>query len=138
MGLPLTWACPGSTGGYFDPLGLTSGGDEARTFKLKEAELKHGRLAMVAFLGESRLAACCTPASQSSQDPTGAKALSAVLGKSSPPRPNAWKHAQQRRALRQLLLWLLSRRLWRAGAQHRRGRPRLPGQVRQLLCARAR
>ncbi|BDA44939.1 Chlorophyll a-b binding protein CP29 [Coccomyxa sp. Obi] len=37
-------------GGYFDPLGLASG-DDARTFKLKEAELKHGRLAMVAFLG---------------------------------------------------------------------------------------
>ena len=45
---------PWSTGGYFDPLGLTSGGDEARTFKLKEAELKHGRLAMVAFLGDAR------------------------------------------------------------------------------------
>ncbi|BDA44927.1 Chlorophyll a-b binding protein CP29 [Coccomyxa sp. Obi] len=37
-------------GGYFDPLGLASG-DDNRAFKLKEAELKHGRLAMVAFLG---------------------------------------------------------------------------------------
>jgi hypothetical protein len=37
-------------GGYFDPLGLASG-DDARAFKLKEAELKHGRLAMIAFLG---------------------------------------------------------------------------------------
>ncbi len=37
-------------GGYFDPLGLATG-DDARAFKLKEAELKHGRLAMIAFLG---------------------------------------------------------------------------------------
>jgi len=37
-------------GGVFDPLGLASGGGE-RTFNLKTAEIKHGRLAMVAFLG---------------------------------------------------------------------------------------
>lgn len=37
-------------GGLFDPLGLASGSDE-RAFNLKTAELKHGRLAMVAFLG---------------------------------------------------------------------------------------
>lgn len=37
-------------GGVFDPLGLTNGSDE-RTFNLKTAELKHGRLAMIAFLG---------------------------------------------------------------------------------------
>jgi light-harvesting complex II chlorophyll a/b binding protein 4 len=37
-------------GGYFDPLGLAST-DEERTFRLKTAEIKHGRLAMVAFLG---------------------------------------------------------------------------------------
>lgn len=37
-------------GGYFDPLGLASG-DETKARRLKEAELKHGRLAMVAFFG---------------------------------------------------------------------------------------
>jgi light-harvesting complex II chlorophyll a/b binding protein 4 len=37
-------------GGAFDPLGLTKK-DEATTFRLKEAEIKHGRLAMIAFLG---------------------------------------------------------------------------------------
>ena len=40
---------PGA-GGYFDPLGLASDGSD-RAFKLKTAEIKHGRLAMVAFLG---------------------------------------------------------------------------------------
>lgn len=35
-------------GGPFDPLGLAS---EDRAFRLKEAEIKHGRLAMIAFLG---------------------------------------------------------------------------------------
>ena len=38
-------------GGVFDPLGLTAASAE-RTFNLKTAEIKHGRLAMVAFLGE--------------------------------------------------------------------------------------
>ncbi|EIE21681.1 chlorophyll a/b-binding protein CP29 [Coccomyxa subellipsoidea C-169] len=37
-------------GGLFDPLKLASD-DSQRTFKLREAEIKHGRLAMVAFLG---------------------------------------------------------------------------------------
>ena len=39
-----------SSGGPFDPLGLASNPDKAPG--LKEAEIKHGRLAMVAFLGE--------------------------------------------------------------------------------------
>lgn len=37
-------------GGPFDPLNLASGDDE-RAFRLKTAEIKHGRLAMVAFFG---------------------------------------------------------------------------------------
>jgi len=44
-------------GGAFDPLGLASTGDAERTFKLRTAEIKHGRLAMVAFLGYSAQAA---------------------------------------------------------------------------------
>jgi len=39
-------------GGYFDPLNFASG-DPERVFRLKEAEVKHGRLAMIAFLGFS-------------------------------------------------------------------------------------
>lgn len=37
-------------GGFFDPLSLATG-DPAKVFKLKEAEVKHGRLAMVAVFG---------------------------------------------------------------------------------------
>jgi light-harvesting complex II chlorophyll a/b binding protein 4 len=36
----------------FDPLKLASSEDQERNFRLKTAEIKHGRLAMVAFLGE--------------------------------------------------------------------------------------
>ncbi|GMH32953.1 hypothetical protein BSKO_00787 [Bryopsis sp. KO-2023] len=39
-------------GGYFDPLNFGSG-DPAKVERLKEAEIKHGRLAMIAFLGFS-------------------------------------------------------------------------------------
>jgi light-harvesting complex II chlorophyll a/b binding protein 4 len=38
-------------GGYFDPLNLTE--DPSRAVQLKTAEIKHGRLAMIAFLGFS-------------------------------------------------------------------------------------
>eukprot|EP00775_Hariotina_reticulata_P012550 gene12550-12683_t len=38
-------------GGFFDPLGLASGDDAEKVFRLKTAEIKHGRLAMVSFLG---------------------------------------------------------------------------------------
>lgn len=37
-------------GGLFDPLKLASGNDE-KAFRLKEAEIKHARFAMVSFLG---------------------------------------------------------------------------------------
>lgn len=39
-------------GGVFDPLGFASG-DPVKVQRLKEAEVKHGRLAMIAFLGFS-------------------------------------------------------------------------------------
>ncbi len=52
-------------GGYFDPLGLASGDDE-RAFKLKTAEMKHGRLAMIAFLGEPPARASLHPTSRHS------------------------------------------------------------------------
>jgi light-harvesting complex II chlorophyll a/b binding protein 4 len=38
-------------GGFFDPLGLASDNDPDKVFRLKTAEIKHGRLAMLAFLG---------------------------------------------------------------------------------------
>lgn len=38
-------------GGYFDPLSLASGSPD-EVFRLQEAEIKHGRLAMIAVLGE--------------------------------------------------------------------------------------
>merc|ERR1719262_10534 len=37
--------------GYFDPLGFTNVGDEAGFRKLREQELKHGRVAMMASIG---------------------------------------------------------------------------------------
>ena len=37
-------------GGAFDPLGYASNADKAEVFRLKEAELKHGRLAMVGMV----------------------------------------------------------------------------------------
>ena len=43
-----------SAGGAFDPLGLASADDD-KAFRLKTAEIKHGRLAMIAFLGETTL-----------------------------------------------------------------------------------
>jgi hypothetical protein len=37
--------------GYFDPLGLSNGKTPEEVKKIREAELKHGRVTMVAFLG---------------------------------------------------------------------------------------
>lgn len=37
--------------GFFDPLGLSAGKSPAQLKKYREAELKHGRVAMLAFLG---------------------------------------------------------------------------------------
>ena len=38
-------------GGYFDPFGFATNTDADGLFKLQTAELKHGRLAMIGFLG---------------------------------------------------------------------------------------
>jgi light-harvesting complex I chlorophyll a/b binding protein 1 len=37
--------------GFFDPLGLSSGKTDGEIKKIREAELKHGRVAMLAFVG---------------------------------------------------------------------------------------
>jgi len=37
--------------GYFDPLGFSKGKDEAYFFQLRSAEIKHGRVAMMASIG---------------------------------------------------------------------------------------
>ena len=38
--------------GFYDPLGLVSDGDEAKFERLRYVELKHGRISMLAFLGQ--------------------------------------------------------------------------------------
>jgi hypothetical protein len=38
--------------GYFDPLGLVADGDQAKFDRLRYVEIKHGRIAMLAFLGQ--------------------------------------------------------------------------------------
>mmetsp|Transcript_30323 Transcript_30323/g.60226 ORF Transcript_30323/g.60226 Transcript_30323/m.60226 type:complete len:200 (+) Transcript_30323:251-850(+) len=57
--------------GYFDPLGLSNGKDDATMNLYREAELKHGRVAMAACLGWYVTAAGVHPAfnSQLSSDP---------------------------------------------------------------------
>jgi hypothetical protein len=40
--------------GYFDPIGLTKDGDQATFDRLRYVELKHGRIAMMAVLGQVR------------------------------------------------------------------------------------
>ncbi len=45
-------------GGVFDPLNLASDADPERAFRLKTAEIKHARLAMVAFLGQWLVGGC--------------------------------------------------------------------------------
>ena len=44
---------PGITGplGFFDPLGLSAKSDAVEISRLREAELKHGRVAMLAAVG---------------------------------------------------------------------------------------
>merc|ERR1719324_1253871 len=46
-------AMPGITGplGFFDPLGFTEGASEGKIKFFQEAEIKHGRVAMLASLG---------------------------------------------------------------------------------------
>lgn len=40
-------------GGAFDPLNLANPADPEKVMKLRESEIKHARLAMIAFLGYS-------------------------------------------------------------------------------------
>ncbi len=71
-------------GGVFDPLGLTAASPE-RTFNLKTAEIKHGRLAMIAFLG-ARLTLLDTPCEDSelSEDIGRAQSALAVCPQKAP------------------------------------------------------
>jgi len=40
--------------GFFDPLGLVEDGDQEKFDRLGETEIKHGRISMLAFLGQKK------------------------------------------------------------------------------------
>jgi hypothetical protein len=105
-------------GGFFDPLNLADPAAPERAFQLKTAEIKHGRLAMVAALGGLPLFGRVWAGVSRSLD-WGAEQLLRLHLTRHPPRPAP-----------------ASRRLRRAGRHPGRGRTRLAGQVRrQLLSA---
>uniref|UniRef100_A0A7S2W207 Uncharacterized protein n=1 Tax=Rhizochromulina marina TaxID=1034831 RepID=A0A7S2W207_9STRA len=71
--------------GFYDPLGLLENADEDRFDRLREVELKHGRISMLAVLGHvvttsgARLPGAIDTAGDKFSDiPTGLAALSAV------------------------------------------------------------
>lgn len=68
--------------GFFDPLGLSSGKDEATMKYYREAELKHGRVAMAACLGWYLNAGGVHPAfnSELSNDPLKAMVELPLVG----------------------------------------------------------
>ena len=68
--------------GYFDPLGLSAGKDDATMMLYREAELKHGRVAMAACLGWYVTASGVHPAfnSQLSSDPLEAAKQLPIVG----------------------------------------------------------
>ncbi|GMH54065.1 hypothetical protein TrLO_g12796 [Triparma laevis f. longispina] len=68
--------------GYFDPLGLSRNKDDATMKLYREAELKHGRVAMAACLGWYVTAAGVHPAfnSQLSSDPLKAMSQLPLVG----------------------------------------------------------
>ena len=71
--------------GFYDPLGLLDGVDQARFDRLRYVELKHGRISMLAFLGQIVTRAGITLPGRISADgtkfediPSGFAALSAM------------------------------------------------------------
>jgi hypothetical protein len=70
--------------GFWDPLNFLEGADQARFDRLREVEIKHGRISMLAILGHMvttagyRLPESLTPGTDFSKIPAGLAALNAL------------------------------------------------------------